>query len=34
MGAGVDADGKIVKGKRVHASYDYGLLAMDAFMFG
>ena len=28
MGA---ADG--AKGKRIHASYDYGLLAMDAFLF-
>lgn len=28
MGAGAGA-----KGKRVHASYDYGLLAMDAFVF-
>ena len=33
MGAGVDAEGHFVKGKRVHASYDYGLLAMDAFQF-
>lgn len=29
MGAG----GSNAKGKRVHASYDYGLLAMDAFLF-
>ncbi len=29
MGAG----GANAKGKRVHASYDYGLLAMDAFLF-
>ncbi len=29
MGAG----GGNAKGKRVHASYDYGLLAMDAFLF-
>lgn len=29
MGAG----GEAAKGKRVHASYDYGLLAMDAFLF-
>ena len=29
MGAG----GAGAKGKRVHASYDYGLLAMDAFLF-
>lgn len=28
MGAGDGA-----KGKRIHASYDYGLLAMDAFLF-
>lgn len=28
MGAGVGA-----KGKRIHASYDYGLLAMDAYLF-
>ena len=28
MGAGGGA-----KGKRIHASYDYGLLAMDAFLF-
>ena len=28
MGAGVGA-----KGKRVHASYEYGLLAMDAYLF-
>ena len=29
MGAG----GENMKGRRVHASYDYGLLAMDAFLF-
>ena len=29
MGAG----GEGTKGKRIHASYDYGLLAMDAFLF-
>lgn len=29
MGAG----GEGARGKRVHASYDYGLLAMDAFLF-
>lgn len=28
MGAGAGA-----KGKRIHASYDYGLLAMDAYLF-
>ncbi|MGE3246252.1 MAG: class III extradiol ring-cleavage dioxygenase [Beijerinckiaceae bacterium] len=33
MGAGAGKDGS-AKGKRVHASYEYGVLAMDAYVFG